>query len=137
MKLRILFLSLLLVSQTIWAECPNGWVGNYDYEDELRESRLGFKVFSFKIFEQNNSCKAELEVMGSGWMHEFVAEVKGNESEISIIFEASNDYVSELPLPNKGDVLLTLEKKDNKLIANSKRYDLIDSEYFKFNANLK
>ena len=135
MQVKKTLLSLLLLSPSLWANCPAAWVGSYDYEDELRESRFGFRKFSLKIFEQENQCKAELEVMGSGWMHEFVAEVQGNEQEIVLLFEKANDYVSSQPMPEKGYLLLKLEKKDNKLIANSERYDLIDSEYFKFKSN--
>jgi len=108
----------------------DNWMGNYQYEEEPVNANAGYSMvmkWQLAIKKDNDTYTGLLEINGQQTLIKWDVDVKGDSTEIAIIFkdliEGSDEGMKE------GDTLfvLTKQKKDIKTIWKSIQPRLSDN----------
>lgn len=104
------------------SEGVNNWTGGYKYEEEPVKAAVGYAMvmeWQLAIRKENDNCTGSLEINGQQTQAKWDVDIKGDSTEIAIIFknliEGPNDRLKA------GDTLfvLTKQNKDIKTIWKS------------------
>ena len=124
---RILSIFLALMMLSLCTACSHdplkGWVGAYLFEevspqdpDMMTATAMEHKI---EIYEENGEYFATINIDGFQTMENVKAKVSGDQKSIDLIFDEylpdSIEY--EYGRYEQGDILLSLERGDSKLIT--------------------
>ena len=117
MKLKSLIFALFLANPLAWSKCPEVWVGSYAWEETWGGHPSGEEItnghyYSLNIFDNDGKCEAELDGDGNQLEMRILADVQGDDKEISLIYREKATEAGIGSEGNKGDVLFKLKWKE-------------------------
>jgi hypothetical protein len=121
----ITFIGCSKLSITSDSRSLDSWVGYYTFIEFYPPDQS--IAYGIQICKEKNNYYAEIGILGFQTQNSLLAKVSGDNNSIKLVFEK---YLPEngLELYKQGDILLSFEKKDTKLITSwSKIGPMIES----------